>query len=236
MPIKSVLAARYTRMKHGLTSHISELPAALQELLELPKLYELGDSFLAEYEKESTARIAVEPLRNDRRRETLELKTQYNLVKNLTEAFVGEEHATLLNTFIPSGRVSYIERAIHLRNALRGDGAILVQVGEQHLEELERAIHEYQEAVAAEDSTEAALDMADDEADTIAFTLAKMVHKAKLYIKAWTYDIEKPEIFSEFIVPRTMKKKTVSTTPVDDTIAVETVSTTPVAGAEATEA
>jgi hypothetical protein len=205
MPKKHTLTSRFLRMKNGITSHMAELPAELQALLKIDEFMATGDQFMAEYEKEAAARGQIDPARAERMAEALDLKIAYNLCKNLTEAYVGEHKKDDLERFIKTGK--YIEKAIYLRNALRENEEVLTKVGEHNLEELEKAIAEYQDAVALETATEESLDGADEASDKLVVPLNKMLNTARMYIKAWLYSIDRPELYAEFVKPRVVVKK-----------------------------
>ena len=206
MPAKSIIATRYHRMKNGIETHRSSMPAELLKLIHVDKLLTMGDKFELEYAKEAKARGEIETVHDERMTEVFELKVAFNLVKNLTEAYVGEHKREDLKKFIKTGK--YLEKASYLQNALRADEKILAQVGEHNLEELEKAIREFQDAVATENLTEDALEEADEITDKLVAPLAKALNSTKLFIKAWIYDIDRPELYAEFVKPRARRKKT----------------------------
>jgi hypothetical protein len=208
MTQKSSIIARFSRIKNGIITHRDDMPTELQTLLKIDELFATGETFIKTYEEEVAAREKIDTVRDERRSEYGELKIAFNLCKNLIQAHVGEHDKEKLTIFIKNGK--YIERAIYLRNALRTDAEVLTKVGEPHLEELERAINEFQHAVAEENVIEEKLDSADEATDEISSSFLHDVLAAKYYIRAWLYSIKRLDLYAEFVKPRSVKVKSIS--------------------------
>lgn len=208
---KTLLAARYQRLRAGFESHRDLFTPGILPLLRMEELITAGDAFAAAHAAEIAARPQVSPLSAARAAAEMELRIAYNRVKNLLEARIGEHDTAQIDRVI--GRGSLLTRALYTQTALTADPAFAALAGEHEVAELTREIREYQDAARAYADTREAAEAADDTTDAAADELVLLLRRTQLYIAAYLEDIQRTDLMPSFVQPRVVHPKASAAVP-----------------------